>query len=223
MCIYINDKRRVECGCSGFVFWFKFVPFWISWFSLGAGELSERSSRFSHFVYFRVSVNGSTLYVRFTVLKFGFRCSCYSLKPKYLRGVLWVSLHFFFSWLGHDLGRELDPNLVGLNGAQREESGPREKNLFDKRAAGLDPRVGSRYEKTRPKPDRLPFLVMRGKLVIRQGGADLASTVKTILVTKWRKKKYSLFSEKTKEGDYCILWVNVLYSSTPSTSPICHL
>ena len=70
------------------MFLFKFVPFSISWFSLGAGELSERSSRFSHFVYFRVSVNGSALYVRFTVLKFGFRCSCYSLMPKYLRGVL---------------------------------------------------------------------------------------------------------------------------------------
>ena len=70
------------------MFLFKFVPFWISWFSLGAGELSARRSRFSHFVYFRVSVNGSTLYVRFTVLKFGFRCSCYNLKPKYLRGVL---------------------------------------------------------------------------------------------------------------------------------------
>ena len=70
------------------MFLFKFVPFWISWFSLGAGELSERSSRFSHFVCFRVSVNGSALYVRFTILKFGFCCSCYSLKPKYLRGVL---------------------------------------------------------------------------------------------------------------------------------------
>ena len=70
------------------MFLFKFVPFSISWFSLGARELSDRSSRFAHFVYFRVSVNGSTLYVRFTILKFGFRCSCYSLKPKYLRGVL---------------------------------------------------------------------------------------------------------------------------------------
>ena len=111
------------CGCFEwwvwFVFLFKFVPFSISWFSLGVGELSERSLRFSHFVYFRVSVNGSALYVRFTVLKFGFRCSCYSLMPKYLRGVLWVSLHLLlllFFWLGHDLGG-LGPNLVGLNGA----------------------------------------------------------------------------------------------------------
>ena len=91
------------CGCFEwwvwFVFLFKFVPFWISWFSLGARELSDRSSRFAHFVYFRVSVNGSTLYVRFTVLKFGFHYSCYSLKPKYLRGVLWFSLHFNFFFL----------------------------------------------------------------------------------------------------------------------------
>ena len=103
-----------------FVFLFNFVPFWISWFSLGARELSERSSRFSHFVYFRDSVNSSALYVRFTVLKFGFRCSCYNLKPKYLLGVLWVSLHFtfFIFWLGHDLGRRLGLNLIGLNGAR---------------------------------------------------------------------------------------------------------
>ena len=81
------------------MFLFKFVPFWISWFSLGDGELSERSSRFSHFVYFRVSVNGSALYVRFAVLKFGFRCSCHSLKPKYLREGFCESLCiFFFCW-----------------------------------------------------------------------------------------------------------------------------
>ena len=101
------------------MFLFKFVPFWISCFSLGARELSERSSRFSHFVYFRVSVNGSALYVRFTVLKFGFRCSCYSLKPKYLREGFCESLCiFFFFFLGHDLGRRLGSNLVGLNGAR---------------------------------------------------------------------------------------------------------
>ena len=80
------------------MFLFKFVPFWISWFSLGDGELSERSSRFSHFVYFRVSVNGSALYVRFIVLKFGFRCSCYNLKPKYLGFVSLFAFFFFFCW-----------------------------------------------------------------------------------------------------------------------------
>ena len=97
------------CGCIEwwvwFVFLFNFVPFWISWFSLRAGELSERngictfwSSRFSHFVYFRVSVNGSGLYVRFTVLKFGFRCSCYSLKSSPNRKLknLFCGLNFFF-------------------------------------------------------------------------------------------------------------------------------
>ena len=106
---------------------------------------------------------------------------------------------FFFSLLGHDLGRRLDLNLVGLNGARRGESRPREKNPFDKWVVGLDLRVRSGYEKTRPKPHRLPFLVMRGKLVIRQGGADLASTVKTILVTKWRKKNTRYFQRKRRK------------------------
>ena len=80
------------------MFLFNFVPFWISWFSLGARELSERSSRFSHFVYFRDSVNSSALYVRFTVLKFGFRCSCYSLKSSPNRKLknLFCGLNFFF-------------------------------------------------------------------------------------------------------------------------------
>ena len=32
-----------------------------------------------------------------------------------------------FFWLGHDLGRALGPNLVGLNGAQQDGSGLREK------------------------------------------------------------------------------------------------
>ena len=82
---------------------FKFVTFWISWFSLGARELSDRSSRFANFVYFTVSVNGSTLYVRFTVLKFGFHYSCYSLKSKVSeRGFvsLFAFQNFFFSFLG---------------------------------------------------------------------------------------------------------------------------
>ena len=82
------------------MFLFKFVPFWIS---LGAGELSERngictfsSSRFSHFVYFRFSVNGSAFFVRFTVLKFGFRCSCNSLKSSHNRKLenLFCGLNF---------------------------------------------------------------------------------------------------------------------------------
>ena len=123
------------------VFLFNFVPFWISWFSLGARELSERSSRFSHFVYFRDSVNSSALYVRFTVLKFGFRCSCYNLKPKYLLGVLWVSLHFTFfflvgPWFGPQIGPKSDWAKRGSRAheARRCGSGPREKNPFDKQA-----------------------------------------------------------------------------------------
>ena len=56
-----------------------------------------------------------------------------------------IILLFIFFRLGHDLGRELGPNLVGLNGAcgaQRGGSGPQEKNPFNKRA-GFGPRVGS--------------------------------------------------------------------------------
>ena len=89
-------------------------------------------------------------------MKFGFRCSCYSLKPKYLSGFFFF---FFFSRLGHDLGHGLGPNLVGLNGAcgaRRGGSGPRGKNPFDKEAR-FGPQVltrgsGSGMKKPDPNP-----------------------------------------------------------------------
>ena len=61
------------------------------------------------------------------------------------RGFVSLFAFFFFFRLGHDLGCELGPNLVGLNGAcgaQRGGSGPQEKNPFNK-WAGFGPRVGS--------------------------------------------------------------------------------
>ena len=65
----------------------------------------------------------------------------------------------FFSQLGHDLGCGLGPNLVGLNEAQWDGFGPREKkNPFNKQA-GFGPRVlargsGSSMKKPNPNPIR---------------------------------------------------------------------
>ena len=52
---------------------------------------------------------------------------------------------FFFFGLGHDLGRRLGPNLVGLNGVYR--SGPQKKICL---INGPGPGRGSGYKKTRP-------------------------------------------------------------------------
>ena len=146
---------------------------------------------FSKWIYFVCEVHSFEIWISLFLLQSQAKVS--------ERGFVSLFAFFFFFLLGHDLGRRLDLNLVGLNGARRGESRPREKNPFDKWVVGLDLRVRSGYEKTRPKPHRLPFLVMRGKLVIRQGGADLASTVKTILVTKWRKKNTRYFQRKRRK------------------------
>lgn len=68
---------------------------------------------------------------------------------------------FFFFGLGHDLGRGLGPNLVGLNGApgaQQRRVWALEKNLVSKRAGfGLRAKtrgLGPGIEKPDPNPTR---------------------------------------------------------------------
>ena len=74
---------------------------------------------------------------------------------------LQFNFSFFFFWLGHDLGRGLGPNLVGLNRAhvaQRGGSGPCIKNSFIKRARFWPwiqaHETGPRIEKPDPNPTR---------------------------------------------------------------------
>ena len=64
-----------------------------------------------------------------------------------------ISGKHFFLLFGHRMGPEVPrPNGAhGACGAQWGRSGPQEKNPFSKWA-------GSRYGKTQPEPDPLPFL-----------------------------------------------------------------
>ena len=71
-----------------------------------------------------------------------------------------INLGFkIFFFVGPRIG--LNP-LTGPAESGGEGSGPRKKNSLSKRAGfgpwGLSLQVGSGYEKTRPKPDPLPFL-----------------------------------------------------------------
>ena len=66
---------------------------------------------------------------------------------------IWTSIQIFFFGLGHDLGRELGPNLVGLNRARGAGLGPKEKTRLltgPGPSNGSSPQGGFGYEKTQP-------------------------------------------------------------------------
>ena len=71
-------------------------------------------------------------------------------------------LSFFFFLVGPLFGPWMGPNLAGFNEARWGEFGPREKNPFSKRAGfGLRVWVWKNPARTQPKPDPLPFLILK--------------------------------------------------------------
>ena len=69
-----------------------------------------------------------------------------------------LGFKFFFSRLGHDLGRRLGPNLIGLNGAHGAGLGlEKEISLINGQGSGRKSSPGMK------KPGQLSFLFLNWK------------------------------------------------------------